>query len=111
MQNTFSFCIVGSLQSSFYMAANDHVTDRLKNKIDRATSAMMENGLHQFYKSFTAYLTEMRAQKLKRTEDDELHALTIDDLKGPLIFCSYLLSFILFVFFIEVIIRKFNIQI
>lgn len=72
---------------------------------------MTENGLHRFFEKYTEFLTKLRSnlrvEKLLQAEDEEIHVLTINDLKAPLIFCSSLFGFALFVFLIEVIYFKF----
>lgn len=85
------------------MTANEYVPKRMINKIDRAAESMMENGLHRFYESLTTFMTKIQANKLSANQSDhsEIHALTVDDLRGPLIFCSYLLAFIGFIFLLE----------
>lgn len=66
------------------------------NKIDRAAGSMMENGLH----TLTAFMTKIQAQRLSSDQSDpdhsEIHALTIDDLRGSLI-----LAFIAIIFLLE----------
>lgn len=89
------------------MASDQHVPERLKSKIDESTLSMTENGLHQFYKKFAEFLTELCAEKLLQAEDETIRVLTLNDLKAPLIFCSSLFGFALVVFLIEVIYFKY----
>lgn len=62
---------IGSLRCPFHLRSNQHVPERMINKIDKTTNYMMENGLHKFFKSFTAYLEELRARKLSDADEDD----------------------------------------
>lgn len=68
---------------------------------------MIESGLLQFYQTFSAFITKLLKQKIAKAENDNFHILEIDDLKGPLIFCCYLLGIAWTVLFLEIIIRKY----
>lgn len=78
----------------------------MKKMIDKTTSSMTDNGLYQFYKSFTVFLMKLRAEKLSNAEEDDFRALTFDELRGPLIFCVYLVGFAWIIFLAEIIIIK-----
>lgn len=79
----------------------------MKEKINKVTSLMVECGFIRFYEAFASFLINMRKQKLSKAEDDDdFRVLAIDDLKGPLMFCMYLMGFAWFVFLLEIIIRK-----
>lgn len=70
----------------------------------------MESGLYKFYDTFTDFWMRMQVQKhsANNTEhsDMKIHALTMNDLEGPLIFCSYLLVLVWCIFIIELIVIK-----
>lgn len=85
--------------------SRQYVSERMKNRIDETTSSMFESGIHRFYVTFTQFLTNLRAQKLLEAEDESFRALNMDDLKGPLVFCSGLLAFAWFVFILEALIK------
>lgn len=98
----------GPLQWPYYLTSNKYVPERMKNKIDKRTSSIMENGLHQFYENLSAYLEKLRAQKLLNSEEDDgnNHAINMGDLKSALMFCAYVLMFAWFMLLLEVIMYK-----
>lgn len=69
---------------------------------------MVENGLYRFYETIIKFLTQLRAQKILQADDEHFRALTINDLKGPLVFCTILLTFAGFIFILEILIKKFK---
>lgn len=44
----------------------------------------MENGLYQFYETFSRFLREQYAEKLLNAEHEDIQALTMEQLKLPL---------------------------
>lgn len=92
----------------FYMAGSRDVPDHMRRKIDNATRSMIEHGLYQFYEGFSVLIMKLVAQKMESTEldNDEWRALTVDNLKAPLIFCTYIICFAWLVFVFEIIIYK-----
>lgn len=83
------------------MESNQLVPERMKNKIYKITSTLMESGIYRFFERLNTFLEKIRAQKLENAEEDDFRALTMGDLRGPLICCSYLLGFAGFVFLLE----------
>lgn len=82
-------------------------------KIDHSTSSMIESGLLRFYDTFSAFLTDVQdqirsnaEQKFSNAEDDDFRIVNLNDLRGPLIFCFYLMLFAWFILLLEVIIYK-----
>lgn len=89
------------------MTADEYIPEHVKNMIDKTTGAIMENGLHRFYLSYSTYLTDLGGQKLRNdAKDDGIQALSIDDLRGPLTFCFYLMIMTCFVFIVEVVLNQ-----
>lgn len=83
------------------MNSHQYIPERIINKVNKVTSSMMANGLHQFYEMFADYLITLRAHKILRVEDDDFRVISIEDLRIPLIFCSFLLAIALIIFLIE----------
>lgn len=98
----------GSLQTSYSLASEQHIPERMKKMIDETTSSMTENGLHYFYKSFTSFLQKLRVEELSDAEKDDFEALNVDELRAPLIFCCYLAGFSVLLFLVEMIVSKFK---
>lgn len=97
----------GPLQSPNYITSNKYVPERMKSKIDKTTSSIMENGLHRFYENLSKYLDKLRARKLSNLEEDDCnHAINIGDLKSALTFCAYVVMFAWFMLLTEVIMFK-----
>lgn len=72
----------------------------------------MENGLHQFYQSFSTFLMDLIDNRNLHhdvnDDDDDIQALTMEQLKIPLIIFIVLLGLASVVFLIEVIVYHFN---
>lgn len=98
--------LIGSLQWPYNLVSNQNIPELMRNKIDKTTSQMMENGLHQFYTRTTTFLTKLRSQRILTVKSEETHALNISELKGPLIFCSYLIGFALFILLLEFMLKR-----
>lgn len=94
------------------MTANNYVPKRMESKINKEIGRMMENGLNAFYGTFTKFWMKIQVQKqmAHKGEQNDIHALTFEDLQGPLIFCSYLLVFAWFILLLEVIAFKFKMR-
>lgn len=95
----------------YYLTSKKYVPERLKQKIDMTTNSMMENGLHQFYKSFSTFLMDLienRNFNQDNNDEDNIQALTMEQLKIPLIIFIVLLGLSSIVFVIEVIVYHFN---
>lgn len=74
--------------------------------LDRTTSLIIESGFLRFFNTFSEFLTDVQDHILSNAEDDEFRLLNLNDLRGPLTFCLYLISFAWLVFILEVIINK-----
>lgn len=106
--NKIYISFVGSVQMPYYMAGSQDVPEHIKMKVEKATSSMIESGFYQFYEGFAMFITKLLAKNLPSIEadDDEWRALTVDNLKAPLIFCLCLMGFAWFVFILEILIHK-----
>lgn len=63
-----------------------YVPDRMLKKIDQTTSSIMENGLSQFFSSFTAIKRKLiERATLGTVNDNEFQALSVEQLKRPMI--------------------------
>lgn len=69
---------------------------------------MMENGLHQFYRSFSTFLMDLIENLNHNRDNDDIQALTMEQLKIPFIIFIVLLGLASIVFVIEVIVYHFN---
>lgn len=106
LANLYFDHILGAISAAFYLQSDHYVPERLLNKIDKRTSAMMENGMHQFYTSFTNFLRKLFARQFARSDDDDSQALTMSQLKRPMIFIFGLWGVAIIVFIAEIIIFK-----
>lgn len=86
---------------------NGYASERTLKKIDKVTSSMMSSGLYQFYISFAEYKQKL-AERVKsaQDEDDNFRALTMDQLKRPMLFIFGLWSLAVVIFIMEHIISK-----
>lgn len=101
--------VLGSLQVPFYIDGGSRdVPTPLKNKINKATSKFIENGLLHFYERFSLFIMDLQIQKLELDDDvndDKFHALTMENLKIPVIFCSCLIGFAIFIIVLEIVVQ------
>lgn len=88
------------------MGTSEHVPERVLQKIDKTTSAMMESGLYPFYSSFSEFLSEFRMKQILNDDADDAYALTMEHLKIPLVIYLSLISFAFIIFIIELIVYK-----
>lgn len=95
----------GSFQSSYYVTANEYISDRMKRRIDNSTCSMMENGLYRFYESYAEYRRHLRSRKLQNAGKDEVQALNFSDLHSPLMFCSYVIALATLFFLLETVFK------
>lgn len=58
--------------------------------INKATISIAENGLHQFYDSFSAFQQSIIERDHLEPEDEDIQALTVDQLWRPMILVFYL---------------------
>lgn len=76
-------------------------------RINKATASMFENGICNFYRSFASFWEKVVDEKLFRVYDDKgFVALTIDQLKIPLIIHFSLLGLASVQFAIEIIVHR-----
>lgn len=87
------------MKSQYYLESGQYVPDRLMEKIDKTKSSMMENGLYQFYLDFAAYRQKLNRRIPTNQEDDDLQALTMEQLERPLvrILCIWSVAMIIFI--------------
>lgn len=100
------FCS-GAVSSPYYLVSDHYIPDRMLKKIDRTTSAMMENGLNQFFSAFTEFKRKLVARaNLNIADEDDFQALSIDQLKKPVILMVGFCGIAVIIFIVEVIIFK-----
>lgn len=99
--------LLGSISTRYSLTSDGYISNRMIQKIDGKTSSIMENGLYQFYQSFSTYLLELKGSKfVKRDEEDDESALNMQQLIKPLIHHFGLLAICLGFLLIEVIIYR-----
>lgn len=76
------------------------------NKIEKATSSMMESGLYAFYMSLNSFKQQCMERIHLDETNDEFRALTAEQLKRPLLLVFALWTFALIIFISEHIILK-----
>lgn len=104
---------VGEINSQYYLESSHYVPKRLITSIDKATSSIMANGLHQFYMTFC----DFKQKLIERThsylqsdddDDDDDQALTMKQLKRPLILLLGMCAITVLVFIAEIVVYKWN---
>lgn len=96
------------MQSQYFLESDHHPSDRTVEKIDRITAEMLENGLYRFYLSMAAYKQQLNKRAyLSQNTDNHAMALTLDQMKRPLIIYLSVLATAMIIFVIEqVVLRK-----
>lgn len=73
------------MNSPYFLKSNyDYVPIRLMNKIDTVTESIAENGLKTFYISMDTFKRNFFQKTFLEHEVDESEALTLDQLKRPM---------------------------
>lgn len=98
----------GSVGSSFYLESDHYVSDRLIKNINKATSSMIESGLHSFYMSLNSFKQQFIERAYFSQTDDAFQALTTQQLKRPMILVFYLWATAVIVFIAEALVSKWN---
>lgn len=88
--------------------ADEYVPKRITKNIDKTTSLMMENGLDQFYTSFSAFLLKLRENYIFGQENQHSHSLSIQQMKMLLIICVTLLIIATVTLVIEITVYNFK---
>lgn len=98
--------ILGSTHAQFFLESDHHVPERIIKRLDHATSSMVENGLHKFYLSLAIFKQKLIDRAYLEQIDDDSQALTIEQLKRPMIVLFYLWGTATIIFICEMTIFK-----
>lgn len=82
---------LGSLPSAFNLQSTEYVPQRMVQQINKAVVSMIESGLFKFYTSFTVFMEGFIVDKFNQMQENGAVALTMDQMKIPLIICFVLL--------------------
>lgn len=85
------------------MESSHYVSERSLNKINKETSSIMANGLHQFYASYCDFKQKLIERAYLKQNDDDFQALTAQQLVRPLIFLCCLCGVATFIFIGEIV--------
>lgn len=92
------------------MFGHYYPTDRLRERINKVSISIMENGLHEWYVAYYKYVYDMvlsRQHNISNNANfDDLHSLTMDQMIRPFYFCIGFVILTIFVFIGELIIFK-----
>lgn len=106
----------GSVPNSNYLESDQYIPERIKDKINRKTNFIMENGLEEFFSSFSSFSENLQNNMSPLDEDgdrdyydddddaDDIQALTVENLRGPMIMVLCLSAFSCFIFLIEILV-------
>lgn len=98
--------ILGSTHAQFHLESDHYVTDRTIKKLDQTTSFMVENGIHKFYLSLAIFKQKLIDRAYLEQIDDDFQALTVEQLKRPMILLFYLWGMATIIFIAEMTIFK-----
>lgn len=105
MNATFSFS--GALYAQYYLESDRYISERMLKNVDKATSSIVENGLHQFYTSLSDFKQQLlNRNQLIQEEEEAVHALTMQQLQKILFYMLLHLCIGAIVFIAEIIISK-----
>lgn len=101
----------GSIPTVFNLRnnENENIPNRMIQRINKAMVSMIENGFYTFYKSFAKFLDESICEKFNQMHDDDAVALTVEQLKIPLIIYFILLGLASVFLTMEIIIHRIKI--
>lgn len=94
------------------MLGRYYPTERLRERIDKVTSSVMENGLYEYFNSRYRFKKDIELgfpsarQHNSEVDDDDLHALNMGQMIRPLYIVIGLLILSILVFVGEIIVFK-----
>lgn len=101
--------ILGSISVAFSLKSNQHIPARMVRTINGRISSMTENGLHKFYRSFSAFLFELNANKFRDDNHfDNIQALNMQQFIPPLTYYLFNLLTGFITLMIEIIYNRLN---
>lgn len=106
-----------SLPLRNFLKGDQYIPERMRNKFNKKMSFMMENGLQRFYESYGEYLEKLREitsslekddgnDNYENFDDEDFQALTMDNVRGPMILALCLFAFSCAIFAVEIIVFK-----
>lgn len=98
---------LGEILNPLYLQSNRYAPERMLDRINRVTSSMMENGVHNFYTSIVAFKSKI-FQRIHYAQlpNDDMQALTAKQLIRPMILVFSLWGMAVILFIVEIIIFK-----
>lgn len=103
--------VSGAINTHFYLETKHQVSRRVFEKIDRATSFMMQSGLYRFYNSLAEYDWKLSGQEnssARKNDGDELQAVTMEQFKRPLMLLLSVWGIVVAIFIGEILVSKWN---
>lgn len=86
---------------------SDHlVSQKVIQKIDKATCLMMENGFYHFYMSMASFTQKLIERAYLVQEENEFYPLAINQMRRPMLLLFSLWSFTTIIFCVEIIVFK-----
>lgn len=98
---------IGGIATYYYYQSDRYIPDRMLERIEKASSSMMENGLYQFFTSFVAFQRKLFEQSYNsKSDEDDMLPLTFEQLIRPLFLVFSLWGISIVIFAIEIMVYK-----
>lgn len=92
----------------YHLTSNQYIPKRMVDKIDEATSSMMENGIYGFYKSIGTFLEELRGYNEFDEEITKFKPFTLQQSMGLIVLFAVMFVLTFIIFIVEIIVHKFQ---
>lgn len=90
----------------YFLESDHYVPNQLLDKIDTVSKSIAENGLQKFYMSMDIFMRNFIKQKILNDEVDESEALTLVQLKRPLMLVFILWTVAIIIHLMQMIVLK-----
>lgn len=94
----------GSIHYPYHLTSENYISDQMKQKINRITSIMMENGIHQQIQSYNHWAHVIGI--CGANEEVDLITFTLEQLKRPMMLIISLWTFTALIFIAEISVHK-----
>lgn len=93
--------ILGSVNFKYMLASDQYIPEGTKRVIDKVGISIVESGLFVFYKRFARFISQFRTKQILSDESEKAHAVTMNQLKIPLIIYFIVVGLACIIFIVE----------
>ena len=78
----------GTISVGYMLNSKNFIDDRTIQKVNRITRSMMENGMYEFYNSYTHFQSKLHGHSkfIPEADDDDITPLTFQQMRRFMVF-------------------------